>query len=373
MNNIVRVSDPRELLAFIPYQIGYHPSDSAVVVSLRGHRHRLGVIARADLSDLRADGRLAQALGDFLQRDGAVMSIVVVYSESRGTWENAVRPLVAACGRFSEVQVWWVCRDRFSRADPEALDRSQFEWGTDRAVGDLSTTQVSATMVAHGAVIGESRQALGDVPELRPEESQRVWRAGDRWAVARRSHPERWTAESLDLWDGVLDAAVARFGDVPLAFADIPPVTWAKLGTSLRDVGVRDGVILRCAARALGIPNVAESGDSPGDIASVMRTIVTGAGTPCVPDPGILESVCGVMRIATSATRRKHRCDGLAVLGLLAWWEGSGARAREYCNRALAVRPGHGLAHLVAELLDRGIAPGWVDATRTEHARFAAE
>ncbi len=52
MTKTLRVSEPSELLSLIPYQLGFVPSNSVVVVSLRGPRKRVGLVARVDLDDL---------------------------------------------------------------------------------------------------------------------------------------------------------------------------------------------------------------------------------------------------------------------------------------------------------------------------------
>ncbi|WP_036959882.1 DUF4192 family protein, partial [Promicromonospora kroppenstedtii] len=50
---VVRVAGPEDLLAYIPYRLGFEPVESVVVVSLTGPRQRVGLVARVDLADLR--------------------------------------------------------------------------------------------------------------------------------------------------------------------------------------------------------------------------------------------------------------------------------------------------------------------------------
>ena len=36
----VRLSGPTDLIAIVPYLLGFHPSDSLVILAVRGKRHR---------------------------------------------------------------------------------------------------------------------------------------------------------------------------------------------------------------------------------------------------------------------------------------------------------------------------------------------
>ena len=51
----IRATEPRELLALIPFQLGFHPTESVVLVSLRPPRRRVGMMARADVVDAQRE------------------------------------------------------------------------------------------------------------------------------------------------------------------------------------------------------------------------------------------------------------------------------------------------------------------------------
>lgn len=55
MTDAIHVSGADGLLSVIPIVLGYHPTDSLVVVSLQGEKHHVGPVARVALSDYRAD------------------------------------------------------------------------------------------------------------------------------------------------------------------------------------------------------------------------------------------------------------------------------------------------------------------------------
>ncbi|MEK8228797.1 DUF4192 family protein [Oerskovia sp. M15] len=85
MTTTIRARGPRELLAYVPFRLGYRPDDSAVLVSLRTARGRVGLVARIDLSDL-ADlengPQVARTLVSHLCSDGASRAALVVYSDA---------------------------------------------------------------------------------------------------------------------------------------------------------------------------------------------------------------------------------------------------------------------------------------------------
>nr|KEP22393.1 hypothetical protein DA06_00705 [Georgenia sp. SUBG003] len=58
----VRLTDSRDLIAHIPFRLGFHPAESAVLVTLRltprGSRE-VGLVARMDLADLAGPGTAA--------------------------------------------------------------------------------------------------------------------------------------------------------------------------------------------------------------------------------------------------------------------------------------------------------------------------
>jgi hypothetical protein len=55
MTDAIHIFGTAGLLSVIPVVLGYHPTDSLVVVCLQGERHQVGPVARVDLSDYRAD------------------------------------------------------------------------------------------------------------------------------------------------------------------------------------------------------------------------------------------------------------------------------------------------------------------------------
>jgi hypothetical protein len=51
MQDHIPDGDNRELIAFIPYQLGFYPQESVVLVGVRGTRGEIALIVRTDLAD----------------------------------------------------------------------------------------------------------------------------------------------------------------------------------------------------------------------------------------------------------------------------------------------------------------------------------
>ncbi|WP_035059823.1 DUF4192 family protein, partial [Cellulomonas bogoriensis] len=81
MHTMIRSGQPRELLALIPYQLGFVPQDSAVVVSVRADA-TAGLVARVDTDDLASSTHgphVARTLAGHLGADGATHVVLVLY------------------------------------------------------------------------------------------------------------------------------------------------------------------------------------------------------------------------------------------------------------------------------------------------------
>ncbi|SNS44954.1 protein of unknown function [Micrococcales bacterium KH10] len=366
MKPIISVTEAREILALIPYQIGYPPCDSAVMISLRGPNQRVGVMARVDGDEfVSPDARdVTAAIVDFLSRDEADRILVVLYYDGKSTppWIDQVPVLLAEHeDAFMETTVWWVNGDHYRTALVAPHGSGHVEWGTSIPIGDMTSTEVSATMVMHGAVIKPHRNDLAQLPSLPPEVAQRRWRSGDRWRRDGRLDGlrEQWRSESIDLWISVLDCVVARVMNDDQRLPVLTDRIWGRLGMSLSDRFVRDHVIGLLIERA--VPESAECiAQSDKDKLRTLMEVLIDVDYGSAPDGKMLDQLNAVLAEATASTRAKHQNEGISVLALLAWWECGGAKARELVARVLKRNPDHRLSLLVSRMLDTGFAPGWV-------------
>src|SRR5262245_25458318 len=91
--SLLTLRGPADLVAAVPLLLGFHPTDSIVVVSLCGPRRRIGLTLRADLADADNRGFFPYLVGHVV-RDGARDALVAAYG--RGPEPASGRPVVGS-------------------------------------------------------------------------------------------------------------------------------------------------------------------------------------------------------------------------------------------------------------------------------------
>src|SRR5436305_1601445 len=76
----IRLSDPADLAAAIPYLLGFPPEESLVVISLRGPRKRIGLTMRWDLPDESLDDDFAEQVALRLAANSADSAVVACFT-----------------------------------------------------------------------------------------------------------------------------------------------------------------------------------------------------------------------------------------------------------------------------------------------------
>lgn len=400
----IRTSEPRELLALIPYQLGFAPSESAVAVSLRGPRGAVGLVARVDLHDLagpstagpgrhdgsgpeavlqdEAVGVLARALVRHLVHDGASRAVLVVYThgplgEAR-TRAALVHGRLAAAGAeagLGPLDCWVVTDSGYGALD--CTDDSCCPAGG-RPLADLQGTEVGAAMVLRGACVADSRDALVRIDPAPAPARRSARRAAARW-LARNEQARsttdlhRWRRDSVRLWRTELHAAQggsAVEGDAAIAVgtgADrrpatpsrCAPTTAGQLQAGLADVLVRDAVLLSFVPGTSRVADRVLAGDGGADVGEALAAIID-PDTGIEPDRARVSAAAALLEQVVAHSAPAGQAPALTLLAVLAWWQGDGARAGILVDRALGVDPGHRLAALLREALAAGMPPGWV-------------
>jgi hypothetical protein len=415
---VVRVAGPEDLLAYIPYRLGFEPAESVVAVSLTGPRQRVGLVARVDLADLRLrqpddphgpDGAAtARWLTDHVVADGADRAVVVLYTATdptapSGAARRAVDLLRARLERrLPGTEAWLVAPTGFRAldcADPMCCPAEG------RPLSALKGSRVAAHMVLEGRTVAgtrEERYALRAAPEQARTQARRAaarWTDTyrrllnatrfpdgggpiDRTTPARRTEQRQgaafgpraveahalraerelaeWGAESLDLWRSAMRVAA----DVrPGQQLTLSPVDLGKMGAALADTPVRDAVLLSLAPgteeAALRTARRQVDGDTDTATGAVMARIVDPEqGVP--PDEAITRAARHVLEAVVTHVPRNRRAPASLLLALIAWWRGDGGLAAERVSDALGVDPGYRLALLLRGAIAGGVPPGWV-------------
>ena len=296
------VKDPSEVIAIIPYLLGFDPADSIVVVALEGPRNRFGPCFRLDLATRDDAAQQVAAVVGFVGQLCCATVIVVVFSDDAGRADPVVRDVsVELTARGVTVQEalradgrrWW----SYTCDDPGCCSPGGTPY-------DVSSSRVAAEAVVAGLQRLPSRDSLRLQFEPLPARRSAINQLRREIEVVAPTE-----AELIRLLDqGVGDAGT--LSDVDLV----------RVATGVQHLALRDLAWMQMS-RA--------NADSHFALWShVMR---------CVPD------------------------DLLAPVGSLtafaAWLQGTGVLASHALDRVLAVYPRYSMALLIGRILQSGINP----------------
>ena len=269
----ITLRGPGDVLAVLPYQLGYHPRSCVVAVSLRDRR--VGVVARTDLPPPEHAGTVVDALVGPLLRDGATSVIIIGYEDEPEASQPSLLALVESLERAGvDVVDVVVVRDgrRYSPICSEACCPPD---GV--ALPDPADVPAVAELVALGRSPLASRDAVETLVEALPGQAQGV---AD--AVALRSRMPRRRRRAAVAWRLVLrpdrGARRGRAGAGPPWRAQV--VADASVG--LADIAWRDGLVAWLAPGVLPLSAVDRD-----VVALMLTTLPTWAGMGAVPQPPV--------------------------------------------------------------------------------------
>ncbi|HLT84881.1 MAG TPA: DUF4192 domain-containing protein [Phototrophicaceae bacterium] len=366
---------PEDLVALLPYRLGFRPRDSVVLLGMCGKR--LGLVSRVDLVDLahpRRGPEILHEVGDLMVADGADDVFVVLYSDlprPQLASDPDVRSALAHLRRLTD----WA-----DAPGPWVVGRTDYGcWGdgeecepVGRDIGELEHGEVAATLVLHGLAVAPDRRDLA-VPPTADEGRRRaatraVREARGRLAAVRarcgggavvpgsafgfpgsvpavaQDEMEDWRLGEWRHWARLV--ATARAG------GDLAAAGLGRLAVALEDNAVRDGVL--CSA-------ICEPPERVPDVDLVVQTLDLAMlpGGPS-PDPRRVDAVTAVLRALVACVPARTGGQALGLLAWIAWWTADGARADVLAAQALRARPRTRLAELVDQALTHRVPPGWV-------------
>ncbi|QGN57643.1 DUF4192 domain-containing protein [Nostocoides sp. HKS02] len=340
----IRLRGPGDVLASIPYQLGYHPSDSVVVLGL--HDGAVELVERLDLPEPAGVVDAAAALVGPLVRE-RIEAVLLAGFESSA--ELAAPMLDALVGPLCEAEIAvlerLVVRDgRWFSLDctqgccppegqplPEPASTPAVADFVGQGVSPLpDRAQVAATVRADPAVSDLVAIELAkDEAPGRPAAARRMaWLS--LWAVVCRSDPDRFLPEELSA----------------------PDV--AELVHSLRDIELRDALIAWLCPGSLPLEAL------PDDLVDAVGSALSprspaSSGTLAAAAARVLR---GRLEWLARAVPDPDAAPVLTMLATVAWHLGDGTVARVALDRALEHAPDYRLAQLIARLIDLGIRPG---------------
>lgn len=349
-----------DLIATVWYSLGFKPRESLVLAGLRGPRHRIGVILRTDLPDQYVSrarlGALVREVMLPITESGAGAVVAIVSSEAALGAPPA--PLVLALRKETAAA-------RVTLFDVLGVTATAYRSllchdhhccpPTGRSLEAVLSSRSAAAHVLNGNSVAESADdLLRDVLPVRgagPEPGPRGPGEGAEVPV-RLTVEQRWR-----WWELWLEAERHGREDPGPATGEVP-----GLSRALHDPYLRDAVLFHL----LGAPIPELSDLLDGRFAGSPLSAAQLALLPDLagllaqrPDPRRLEPGEGVLAGAVRVAAAGDQAPALAMLALLAWFQGRGARARLLLERSEQDSPDVSLTWLVNDLLFGRVRPPW--------------
>ena len=355
MKTTIHLGGPADVLTVLPYQLGFHPHDCLVAVSLHGSR--MGMVQRIDLPPPEHVGDAVAAMIAPLRQDRPTAVLLVGFEEREGESRAMLDEMDDAC-EVNGVEVndrmvvrggrWFDLDCHQSCCPPEGL-----------ALPAPSEVPAVAEFVGREICPLPDRSALADLLEpSRPLLSLAVSPLADEWLTMRL---EAANAAEVEL-PGFRASELAVWSRVLCDEDDAEPVQalplqdLAMLAVSLTDVDLRDGLIAWLCPGTL-----------PQELIDPM---LFSQMSRALPEPSWLGRGTGEMAQVIGRQRMERRlCElcaalpdlwavsTLTVLASFAWWRGDGALTRIALDRALRVDPHYRLAQLLERMVDLAIRP----------------
>ncbi|PFG43478.1 uncharacterized protein DUF4192 [Isoptericola jiangsuensis] len=362
----VTLRSPQDLLAALPYQLGFRPAESVVLACVADRR--LVLVARVGLDDLggpdAADG--LTGLRRAVRHADPDWCALVVYTDLDPATVDARTDLVRdVLDPATRVEEWHVSSTRYRGlgcTDPGCCPLDG------HPVAALDSTVVGASQVLAGRAVAASARAAFEIPPVDRTARDLAARAARRWEKAGRADDDRaaWRREALATWRRALRAVGPDHG------ADVAPdrlgaALAGRVAAALADRQVRDAALLTLVPGHDASARRTLEHDDPAAVEEATARAMAAVTDPAVavrPDPRTAARARAVLEQTVAHVPRRRQAAPLTVLAFLAWWEGDGPRAAHRVTAALAVDPGYRLARLVESVVGAGLPPGWVRAGR---------
>jgi antitoxin (DNA-binding transcriptional repressor) of toxin-antitoxin stability system len=372
---LVRMSEPGEIAAALPYLLGFQPTESVVLVSLGGESGgRLGLTLRADLPPPEHAAALAAMVARNIATSHPAGVVVLIVSEA---------PDVTGDDGLSSF-------DDFADLDYLAdFDAADF----DAAGLDLPARGDDDLDLPHRHVVHEVVLALA-ARNLPVHDSMLV--RGGRWWSYECPHPCCEPGAGTPLPSGVSELAVASVATGQVVETDrgrlvarIAPITGRaadrmaeladRIGEEYEDDVRADRA--RAARRSWSAIRRAVDRCRPGAGSAAVRLsarevarVVWGLTDLRVRDRAtglaLGDRAAAAEVLWTECTRRaptELQAAPASLLAISAWLRGDGAMANVALDRALTSRPGYGLAELLLHGLAHALPPAevrrWIAGT----------
>ena len=341
--NTINLKSPRELLALVPYLLGFQPARSLVVLCLTNNR--LGLTQRLDLPAPEHAHHGVSALMPSLVGEKPDSVVLLGYEDCAGESLPALESLSAVLqSQHIRVHDRIVVRNgRWRSIDCAHPNCCPPEGSSVPKPEDVPG--IVAEFVGQGISPHRDRLALAEQLEAGPQAAfvAKVLRSRQKpmaKAVGRQGHTR---AELFSPWPRILDpeTGVITAGDAALA------------AMSLLDIEIRDGLVAWLSPGTLNI----------NELSAEVQELFCGLGKGwdeehCDPEASVAQSHAQEALIHLCAMLPDDlAAPTLSVFASFSWWRGDGALARVALTRALRCDPGYRLAKLLLQMVDLAIRP----------------
>ncbi len=331
--SVVRLRGPADILGVLPYRLGFHPTESLVVVCLEGQRRRDRLVLRLDLPTATEEEVVAAEVAERVAHVGGSAAVLVVYTGARSRPRRgrlarsglvgALRQALADRGIDLQEALlvtgdrWWsyLCHDPV--CCPPA--------GTPLpAEPTEATVRYAVEAVAQGEVVLADRDALRR--SIEPSDH----------AVARAVREQAAVeAEQVLMAAGQDDAGPDGPRAVTAALLQALRLRWER--------GDRRLLPEDAALVVLGLHD---------------KTCRDAAMTAVLDD-----DAASLLDLLGALVRQADDLDAApvcTVLGWVAYAAGNGALAAVAAERAVRCEPGYAMAELLLESMDRMVPPDYL-------------
>ena len=341
--NTINLRSPHELLAVVPFVLGFRPANSIVVLCLSDHR--LGLTQRLDLPRPEDARQVALALMPSLVVEDPDSVVLIGYENRAGDSEPALEALTAALqSREVEIHDRIIVRDgRWRSLDCHNPACCPPEGSLVPEPSDVPG--IVAEFIGQGISPHPDREALARQVEAGPEAVAvaKVFRSRQKAMAKAVGSQEVPRTELFAAWPRILntDATAITAEDAALA------------AMSLLDIEIRDGLVAWLSPGTLNINELS------GEVQELFSGLEQGWGEEhCDPASIASQNAVQDRLVRLCAMLPDHvAAPALSVLASFVWWRGDGALARVALDRALRSDPDYRLAQLLLKMVDLAIRP----------------
>jgi len=343
MTTAITLKSPHELLAIVPFVLGFRPTNSIVVLCLSDHR--LGLTQRLDLPRPEHARQVVLALMSSLVVEDPDSVVLIGYENRAGESLPALESLTAALqSRKVEILDRLVVRNgRWRSLDCHNPNCCPPHGSPVPEPEDVPG--IVAEFVGQGISPHPDREALARQLEAGPEAVAvaKVLRSRQKAMAKAVGSQEVPRAELFAAWPRILDLEATAISPEDAVFAAM----------SLLDIEIRDGLV---AWLSPGTLNINELSDEVQELFCGLEP--AWGEEHCDPDSLAAQSHAQDALIHLCAMLPDHvAAPALSVLASFVWWRGDGALARVALTRALRCDPSYRLAQLLLQMVDLAIRP----------------